>query len=76
MANPLFNEQMQKGFMNQFSSFMQNPMQFLIQRKINIPQELSNNPHGAIQHLLDSRQMTQEQLNKLTQQAQRMGIKL
>lgn len=76
MANPLFNEQMQKGFMNQFNSFMQNPMQFLTQRKINIPQQFANDPHGAIQYMLNNGQMTQEQLNRLTQMAQRMGIKL
>ena len=76
MANPLFNEQMQKGFRNQFNSFMQNPMQFLTQRKINIPQQFANDPHGAIQYMLNNGQMTQEQLNRLTQMAQRMGIKL
>lgn len=76
MANPLFNEQVQKGFMTQFGNFMKNPMEFLISRKINLPQQFANDPHGAIQHLLNSGQMTQEQLNSLTQTAQRMGIKL
>lgn len=76
MANPLFNEQVQKGFMTQFGNFMKNPMEFLISRKINLPQQFANDPHGAIQHLLDSGQMTQEQLNSLTQTAQRIGIKL
>lgn len=75
MSNPLFHEQMNKGMMNQFSSFMHNPMQFLMQHKLNIPQELSNDPHSIVQHLLNSGQMSQEQLNKLTQQAQKMGIK-
>lgn len=76
MANPLFNEQMNKGFMSQFNSFKQNPMQFLMQRRINIPQQFANDPHGAVQYLLNNGQMTQEQLNSLTQQAQKMGIKL
>jgi len=76
MANPLFNEQMNKGMMSQFNSFMQNPMQFLMQRKINIPQQFSNDPHGAVQYMLNNGQMSQEQLNNLTQMAQRMGIKL
>ena len=76
MASPLFNEQMTKSLMPQFNSFMQNPMQFLMQRKINIPQQYSNDPHGAVQYMLNNGQMSQEQLNKLTHMAQNMGIKL
>lgn len=76
MANPLFNEQMNKGFMNQFSQFKQNPMQFLVNHRVNIPQQFANDPHGAVQHMLNNGQMTQQQLNSLTQIAQRMGIKL
>jgi len=76
MSNPLFTEQMNKGIMSQFNSFTQNPMQFLLQRKINIPQQYANDPHGAVQYLLNNGQMSQAQLNSLTQQAQRMGIKL
>ena len=76
MANPLFNEQMNKGFMNQFNQFKQNPMQFLVSHKVNIPQQFINDPHGAVQHMLNSGQMTQQQLNSLTQMAQKMGIKL
>ena len=75
MANPLFNEQMQNGTMNQFNSFMQNPFQFLTQRKINIPQQFMNDPRGAVNYLLQNGQMSQEQLNSLMQKAQRMGIK-
>ena len=76
MANPLFNEQMTRNLMPQFNSFMKNPMQFLMQRKINIPQQFSNDPHGAIEYMLNNGQMTQQQLNSLTQMAQKMGIKL
>lgn len=75
MANRLFNEQMNKGLMNQFNSFKQNPMQFLAQSKINIPQQFANDPHGAVQYMLNNGQMTQEQLNHLTQMAQKMGVK-
>lgn len=76
MANPLFNEQMTNGFMNQFNAFKQNPIQFLMNRKINIPQQFANDPHGAVQYMLNNGQMSQEQLNSLTQMAQKMGIKL
>jgi len=62
--------------MNQFNSFKQNPMQFLMNSKINIPQQFANDPHGAVQYMLNNGQMTQEQLNHLTQMAQKMGVKL
>jgi hypothetical protein len=54
---------------------MQNPMQFLTQRKINIPQQFMKDPHGAVEYLLNNGQMSQQQLNSLTQMAQKMGIK-
>lgn len=75
MANPLF-DQLNKPQPNQFQTFMQNPLQFLASRNLNIPQEFANNPQGAVQYLLNNGKMTQEQLNALTQRAQHMGIKL
>lgn len=75
MANPLFNEQMQTNMTNQFNSFMQNPLQYLTQRKINIPQQFQNDPHGAVDYLIKNGQMSQSQLNNLMQRAQQMGIK-
>lgn len=78
MNNPLQNSAI--GNMNQmgnmFQSFMQNPMQFLLQRRINIPQQFQNDPHGAVQYLLNNGQMKQEDFNRLSQMANQMGIKL
>ena len=74
-GNPLSNTSLGPQ-QNMFNQFIQNPMQWLTQRKINIPQEYANNPHGAVQYLLNNGQMTQEQLNMLTQKANQMGIKL
>ena len=75
MANPLFQEQMNNNMMGQFNTFIQNPMQFLMQRKINIPEQYSNDPHGAVQYLLNNGQMNQESFNKMMSMAQKMGIK-
>lgn len=75
MANPLYQEQMTNNFQTQFSTFMKNPMQFLSQRKINIPNEFVDNPHGAVQHLLNSGQLKQEDLNKMMDFAQKIGFK-
>lgn len=63
------------NMMQQFQGFMQNPMQFLIERKINIPEQYQNDPHAAVQYLLNNGSMSQETLNKLFTQAQQMGIK-
>lgn len=75
MANPLFQEQMSNNMMGQFGMFMKNPMQFLIQRKINIPQQYANDPHGAVQYLLNNGQLSQDNLNQMMSFAQNMGVK-
>jgi len=75
-GNPLSNTNLNPQNENMFNQFMQNPIQWLMQRKINIPAEYSNDPHGAVQYLLNNGQMTQQQLNTLTQRASQLGIKL
>ncbi len=47
--------------MQMFQNFRQNPMAMLSQR-FNIPQNL-NNPNDIIQHLLNSGQISQAQVN-------------
>lgn len=53
----------------------QNPMQFVMQRKMNIPQGIENDPNAILNHLLSSRQVSQERINWAYQVAQQMGIK-
>lgn len=48
--------------------FKANPMQFLMQRKFNIPQSIANDPNAIVQHLLSTNQVTQEQVNRAYQQ--------
>lgn len=46
-----------------YSQMMQNPMAILTQR-FNIPQDINmNDPNAIIQHLLNTNQVTQEQVN-------------
>jgi len=52
---------MNNNMMQMFQSFRQNPMAMLSQR-FNIPQNL-NNPNDIIQHLLNSGQISQAQVN-------------
>ena len=75
--NSLYQSMQENSMQNQYSQFTQNPLQFIMQRKgISIPQEFQNDPHGAVQYLLDNGQMSQAQLNRFSQIAQSMGVRL
>lgn len=53
--------------MNMFQQFMQNPQEML-RRKYNIPQNVNmNNPNDIIQHLLNSGQVSQNDVNRVMQ---------
>lgn len=69
MRDPFGNIQ---GFNQQFRSFMQNPMDYFSSHRLNIPQNLQNDPQGAIQYLLNTGQMSQEQLSQLQRVAQQI----
>jgi hypothetical protein len=70
------NPNPQPNMMDQYKQFKQNPMQFLMQRNIGIPQQFQNDPRGAVQYLMSNGQMSQQQFGRLSQMAQAMGIKL
>lgn len=61
---------------DQFNLFKKNPLQFLLQRKVNIPQEYANDPRAAVQYLMNSGQMSQETFENLKARAAQMGINL
>ena len=52
----------QINFNSLYNQFTQNPVQFLIKNRFNIPENIGNNPQTIIQHLLSSGQITQQQL--------------
>lgn len=58
-----------QNFMGQFRGFMNNPMQFMASRKMNLPQNWMQDPNGAIQSLMNSGAMSQQQYNQLNQMA-------
>lgn len=64
--NPVLNQ----NIISQFQTFMSNPAQFLMSRKLNIPQQYQNDPKGAVQYLLNSGAMSQDDLNRLQGMAQ------
>lgn len=60
------------NMVNQFRSFMANPMQMLSQRLPGIPQGM-NDPNQIIQQLMNSGRMSQEQYNFYNQMAQQIS---
>ena len=75
MANPLFQNQMKHNIENQYNSFISNPIAFLTQRKVNIPQQYMNNSDDAVQYLLNNGIMSQEQYNQIMQFGSMFGFK-
>ena len=66
MSSPLYQQfQPQNNFLITLNQFKQNPMAML-SRKYNIPQDM-NDPNQIVQHLLNSGQVTQEQVNRVMQ---------
>lgn len=69
MANNLFNTMGPKNPMNdlmsQMNQLQSNPVQFLANRKFNLPQNFQGGPRDIIQHLLNTGQMKQSQLTEL-----------
>ena len=61
-----------REFSQAFSQFRQNPMGFMMARKLNIPPEYQNDYKGAVQYLLNTGQMSQDQLNALLSQAKQI----
>lgn len=62
----MMNNQM-LGMLQQLKS---NPLQFLMQRRMNIPQGV-NDPQAILNHLVQTGQVSQEQVNRAYQMAQR-----
>ena len=73
--NPLMGGMGGMNFMQMLGQLMSNPMELLKRTKFNIPANMNmNNPQDIIQHLLNSGQLTQDQLNQAQQQARSLGI--
>lgn len=65
MNNPM-------NIMGMYQQFRQNPMQFLMSKGLNIPQQHMNNPNDAIQYLMNNGRISQEQYNRANQQMRAM----
>ena len=61
-----------QGMMGQFQGFMSNPVQFMIQKKLNIPQHYLHDPNQAIQYLMNTGAINQNQYDWAVRQAQNL----
>ena len=60
------------NMMQRLQALQKNPMQFLMQRKLNVPQNIINDPNAIIQHLLSTGQVSQAQYNQANQMARQL----
>lgn len=63
----MMNNQM-LGMLQQLKA---NPMQFLMQRRFNLPMNIGNDPSAILNHLVQTGQVSQQQINSAYQMAQR-----
>ena len=62
------------NMMTMLQQLKANPVQFLLQRTFNIPQNISpNDPNAILNYLVTSGQISQTQINNAYQMAQQMG---
>lgn len=76
MPNNLFNSTQGNNIMSEFNRFQQNPMQYLTEKNINIPQQYMSNPQQAYQYLLNSGRLSQDSLNQIKQKARMFGFNI
>lgn len=63
---------MPNQMMGMLQQLKMNPMQFLMQRRFNLPQGISaSDPQAILNHLVQSGQVSQAQINQAYQMAQR-----
>ena len=66
MSSPLYQQfQPQNNFLSMLTQFKQNPVAML-SKKYNIPQNM-NDPNAILQHLLNTNQVSQAQVNQVMQ---------
>ena len=73
MANPLFQSMQQMNINSALQNLKQNPMQFLMQKRFNIPQDIASDPNAIIQHLMNSGQVSQAQYDRAMQMANKIS---
>lgn len=57
------------------SMLQSNPIQFLAQRGISVPQNMASDPNAIIKHLIDNGKCTQQQYDNAVNMARQMGFR-
>lgn len=57
--------------MQMLQALKSNPVQFLMQRRFNLPQNVGTDPNSILNYLIQSGQVSQQQINAAYQQARR-----
>ena len=60
-------KKMMNNLMGLYQAFMQNPIGFLMQNKINVPQNIANDPNAIIDYLMSNGARSQKQYNQAQQ---------
>ena len=55
--------------------FKQNPLGFLLQRRLNVPANVANDPNAILNYLLSTGQVNQNQINMAYQTLQNGGMR-
>ena len=63
---------MNNNFMSMYQAFRQNPVGFMMQSGMNVPQNMMGNPDAIIQQMMNSGQISQQTYNQAQQIAQQM----
>ena len=66
-GNPFMNIQQ---LMSEYNNFMQNPVQWLSQRNMQNPQQMMQNPQRAVQSMMNSGAMNNNQFSQIMSIAQ------
>ena len=64
MSNPFYSAHFQPNIMQILQQFKANPVQFLIQRHVNIPSDMAPDPQAILNHLLQTGQVSQLRVNE------------
>lgn len=59
---------MMNNMMQMLTQIKQNPLQFLMQRRLNVPMNMANDPNAILNHLLQTGQVSQDSINRAFQQ--------
>lgn len=68
------NSIFQNQLLEQYKLFKTNPINFLLSKNINIPQEYMNDPKAAVDYLVKTGRISPETMNKMQDMASKINL--